>query len=142
MDTNRSYGLSLLASDRHGVTNGAPHQFLGQLRHPDGAAGDSGHGVECALDGGKQIVGANGEVANHSRVEAPFDLRERDEKMLTGEQILSAPTRFVLGSRYYPQTAVGKLREIEIEIFQVLRAPGTLWCSAVEQVQGHPPPEA
>ena len=62
--------------------------------------------------------GLTRQVAHDARVERPFDLRERDEQMLAGQQILTAATRLVFGAGDDPQRALGQLREIEIEIFQ------------------------
>ena len=49
----------------------------------------------------------------------PFDLRERQEEMLVGEQRVLPPACFFDGAVDYPLRGVGNLARCDVEIFYV-----------------------
>ena len=79
--------------------------------------GTAGTVWRADADLGQHFVWVDGQISHDARVKTPFDLGERDEQVLAGQQILPAPTRLVFGAGDHSLRALGQLREIEIEVF-------------------------
>ena len=95
-----------------------PQQLLRQL----GGAQRAGRPAAAPIarprrDRVEHVVRVDREIAHDARVERPLDLRERDEQVLAGQQILAAAARLVFGAGQHALGAVGQLREVEFEIF-------------------------